>query len=596
MTEPSRTSTFSVFRNRDFSFLWTGQLVSTIGNSLTSLAASIVVYRQTGSALSVGLMLMATALPTLFVGPIAGVFVDRMDRKRIMILADVLRAFLILLIPFLAAINIAWLYILVMLTSAVGQFFDPAHASVLPEIASDDELAAANSFIAISSFGATAVGFAAAGLIASQFDIKWAFYFDTLTFLLSALCIYMVRIKPLEVEGDLSVSSVVNNLREGVRFLVDNTYLRSLLIITVPVLFAVGLWNTLLLPFSEVALHATEFEFGVQEGMTSIGFVLGSFLMARIANRLREGQWIIIGYLIMGAVGLLYSQVVSIPIAIGLVMIVGFINAPGVIARKLIIQRQTPRELRGRVNSAFFVVRDVILLFGMAAAGLADFIDIRLLVLFCGIIWLGSGALAFVLPGLGKPEVEWRRALDVLRAAPKIPQLGVGKPATLADFDLLMTHLPVLGTLSAGDRDGFIQDSQVESVDADKTIIAEGETGDEVYFVLSGLAVASIPTEAGEFRLLSRMGPGDFFGEIAALTGLPRTADVVAREAMTLLQVPAASIKNLMTHPRFRYLFQSKLIERLSKTHDADLPRLMGWDQAALREIRISGDEGEART
>jgi MFS family permease len=576
--------------------LWTGQLVSTIGNSLTSLAASIVVYRQTGSALSVGLMLMATALPTLFVGPIAGVFVDRMDRKRIMILADVLRAFIILLIPFLAPINIAWLYILVMLTSAVGQFFDPAHASVLPEIASDDELAAANSFIAISSFGATAIGFAAAGLIASQFDIKWAFYFDTLTFLLSALCIYRVRIKPLEVEGDLNVSNVVNNLREGVRFLVNNTYLRSLLIITVPVLFAVGLWNTLLLPFSEVALNATEFEFGVQEGMTSIGFVLGSFLMARIANRLREGSWIILGYLIMGVVGLLYSQVVSIPIAIGLVMIVGFINAPGVIARKLIIQRQTPRELRGRVNSAFFVVRDVILLFGMAAAGLADFIDIRLLVLFCGIIWLGSGGLAFVLPGLGKPEVEWRRALDVLRVAPRIPQLGGGKPATLADFDLLMTHLPLLGTLSDEDRDSFIRDAQVESVDAEKTIIAEGETGDEVYFVLSGMAVASIPTEAGEFRLLSRMGPGDFFGEIAALTGLPRTADVVAREDMTLLQAPAVNIKALMTHPRFRYLFQSKLIERLSKTHDTDLPRLFGWDQAALREIRITGEKGEART
>jgi len=589
-SDTSSASTFAVFRNRDFSFLWTGQLVSTIGNSLTSLAASIVVYRLTGSALSVGLMLMATALPTLFVGPIAGVFVDRMDRKRIMILADVLRAFLILLIPFLAAINIAWLYILVMLTSAVGQFFDPAHASVLPEIASDDELAAANSFIAISSFGATAVGFAAAGLIASQFEIKWAFYFDTLTFLLSALCIYMVRIKPLEVEGDLSVSSVVNNLREGVRFLVDNMYLRSLLIITVPVLFAVGLWNTLLLPFSEVALHATEFEFGVQEGMTSIGFVLGSFLMARIANRLREGQWIIIGYLIMGTVGLLYSQVVSIPMAIGLVMIVGFINAPGVIARKLIIQRQTPRELRGRVNSAFFVVRDVILLFGMAAAGLADFIDIRLLVLVCGLIWLGSGVLAFMLPGLGKPEIEWRRALDVLRAAPRISQVEEGRAATLADFDMLMIHLPLLGTLSADDRDLFIRDAQVESVDAEKTIIAEGETGDEVYFVLSGMAVASIPTEAGEFRSLSRMGPGDFFGEIAALTGLPRTADVVARDDMTLLMAPAVNIKALMTHPRFRYLFQSKLIERLSKTHDADLPRLMGWDQAALREIRITGE------
>ena len=82
------TSPFAIFRNRNFTLLWTGQLVSTIGNALASLAASILVYRLTGSALSVGLMLMATAVPSIFVGLIAGVFVDRYDRKRIMIAAD----------------------------------------------------------------------------------------------------------------------------------------------------------------------------------------------------------------------------------------------------------------------------------------------------------------------------------------------------------------------------------------------------------------------------------------------------------------------------------------------------------------------------
>ncbi|NIT03095.1 MAG: MFS transporter, partial [Candidatus Latescibacteria bacterium] len=71
-----------MFRNRNFTFIWIGQLVSTIGNALTSLAASIVVFRLTGSALSVGLMLMATAVPSLLVGLVAGVFVDRFDRKR----------------------------------------------------------------------------------------------------------------------------------------------------------------------------------------------------------------------------------------------------------------------------------------------------------------------------------------------------------------------------------------------------------------------------------------------------------------------------------------------------------------------------------
>jgi len=256
-----RPSTFAVFRNRNFTFLWLGQLVSTIGSALTSLAASIVVFRLTGSALSVGLMLIATSAPTLILGLIAGVFVDRYDRKRIMIIADLARAFVVILIPFLIPYGIAWLYILVMMTSVIGQFFDPAHSSVVPEVASDEELAAANSFMAISAFGSTAVGFAAAGLIASKFPIEWAFYLDGLTFIISGLCIVAVRIAPLEVEGETTIRVIGKNLRAGMNFLVNNTLLRSLLMVSIPILLGFGLWNSLLLPFAERALHASEFEF-----------------------------------------------------------------------------------------------------------------------------------------------------------------------------------------------------------------------------------------------------------------------------------------------------------------------------------------------
>src|SRR5512147_943653 len=101
MAQTKTTSPFAVFRKRNFSLLWTGQLVSTMGSALTSLAASIYIFRLTGSALSVGLMLMATAAPSLLVGLFAGVFVDRYDRKKIMITADILRAVLILLVPVL---------------------------------------------------------------------------------------------------------------------------------------------------------------------------------------------------------------------------------------------------------------------------------------------------------------------------------------------------------------------------------------------------------------------------------------------------------------------------------------------------------------
>src|SRR5512136_3358615 len=220
---PSKpTSPFSVFRHRNFSLMWTGQLVSTIGSALTSLAASIYVYRLTnGSAMSVGLMLMATAAPSLLVGLFAGVLVDRFDRRKIMLAADLARAVLVFLIPFLVPLSVIWLYVIVMLTSAIGQFFDPAQESVLPEVATERELAAANSLMAISSFGSTAIGFAASGLIASAADIRWAFYLDAFSFLVSAACLLFIRIKPLEAEEAASMAVVVRNLSAGLRFLFD---------------------------------------------------------------------------------------------------------------------------------------------------------------------------------------------------------------------------------------------------------------------------------------------------------------------------------------------------------------------------------------
>ena len=254
----ARLSPFAVFRNKNFSRMWTGQLVSTIGTALTSLAASILVFRLTDSAMSVGLMLMATAAPSLLVGLFAGVVVDRYDRKKIMLAADLIRAVLVFLIPFLVPHNIIWLYVIVMLTSAIGQFFDPAQESVLPEVASEQELAAANSLMAISSFGATAVGFAASGLIASAANINLAFYLDAATFLFSAACIFLIRVKPLQAEEDTSAAVVFKNLKAGLSQLFDTPILRSLFTAQVPTLLAFGLSNALLLPFAIKALKATE--------------------------------------------------------------------------------------------------------------------------------------------------------------------------------------------------------------------------------------------------------------------------------------------------------------------------------------------------
>jgi DHA3 family macrolide efflux protein-like MFS transporter len=581
-------SPLAVFRNRAFSLLWTGQLVSTIGSSLSSLAASILVFQRTNSALSVGLMLMATAAPSLLVGLVAGVFVDRYDRRRIMIVSDVLRAGLALLIPLLAPLNIIWLYVIVALSSAIGQFFEPAHSSMLPEVATDEELGAANSLIAISSFGSTAIGFAASGLIASRYDIAWAFYADAATFLISALAIMLIRVKPLEAPSeDASLAVVGRNLMAGLRYLFDTPILRSLLLSSVPVLIGFGLSNALLLPFAIRALGATEFEYGLQEGLTSVGFVVGSLLMANLADRWREGQWISLGFLGMGLAGAAYAFTTSIPLAILIVALSGFLNAPPAIARRLIIQRHSPREMRGRVSSAFFVSRDVLFLVGMGLAGLADVIDVRWMYLISALMILVAGVWVLVLPGLGQPAAEWRRAMSLLLQAPaSLGGLGLGRAASLADLDALAGVLPGLAALGARDRQGLAASSRVLEAPSGAQIVRHGEASDSAYFVLAGRAVAGLATPEGGYRDLGTLEPGDFFGEIAALTGAARTANVVADAPTTLLQVPAAALRAMMANPALSQLVLGKMTERLARTYISDLPRFGGLDQEALKDLR----------
>ena len=589
-----RPSPFSVFRKRDFRLLWSAQLVSTIGTALTDLAAGILVFRLTGSALSVGLMFMATSIPTLFIGLIAGVFVDRYDRRKIMVIADLLRAAIVFSIPFLIQLNILFLYLAVAAVSSISQFFNPANDAVLPEVATDEELTAANSWIMISSFGSTSIGFALSGLLATAFDIHWAFYLDALTFLFSALCLVFVRVGKIQVEGDTSVGVVIANLKEGVSTLVRTPLLRSLFLTGVPVYLAFGLWNVLLLPFAIKALHATEFEYGLQEGLTSVGFVVGSLLMARFAERFREGSWIVVSTIAMGIAGILYGVASSILIAIVLVAISGFFNAPSSISRRVLMQRNTPRELRGRVFSAFAVARDVVFLIGIALAGLADIIDVRILIVASSFVLILAGLWTAIVPGLGQPAAEWRRAMSALRGAAAAPAAPLAvRPATLADFDRLAGHLPALARLTNEQRRALIGASRVREIAAGTTIVGEGQVGDAAYFILDGQAVAGTPAEDGGYRSLSSMSAGDFFGEIAALTGSRRTATVVAEQPTTVVEVPAATLRGLMSVPELGSLFLSKLTERLNRTNTADLPRFSGIDQASLRDLRTPRPSAE---
>jgi MFS family permease len=578
---------FAIFRNRFFVYLWTGQLVSTIGDALTSLAAGIIVFQRTGSILNVGIMLMVSSVPTLVFGLIAGVFVDRFDRKMIMIVSVIIRAALVAAIPISLSLSgdILWLYVIVLLSASVQQFFDPANDSVLPEIATDEELGAANSLMAIAQFGSTAIGFAMAGLLIG-INQDLVFYIDAGTFLFAGLMIWLVTIRPLEVEERTTVGDVVRNLAVGGRYILGTPILRSMSLLRTPVMVVFGLQNVLLLPFAITVLQATEFEYGLQEGFTSVGFVLGSLLMARYADRIREGSWLVLSFLGMGIASLAYALSSNVWLAIGLIGVTGILNAPSFVASRLINQRNTPREMRGRVFSTSYVIRDVVYLVGMGLAGLADVWDVRIMFAVSSSILILTALGGALLPGIGQPAAEWRRTITLLRTAPKAA-LGAVRPVTVADLEALGRYIPALAGLPQRDRDALVSSGRVVTAEAGTAITKAGERGESAYFILSGRVAVGVATESGDYRSLASIGGGDVIGEIAALTGSARTADVVAEERTELIEVPAGTLRQLMALPDFSSLVLGKMTERLARTASiGDLPRFGRLDQQALRELR----------
>jgi CRP-like cAMP-binding protein len=340
-----------------------------------------------------------------------------------------------------------------------------------------------------------------------------------------------------------------------------------------------------LLPFTQQVLGATDFQYGMQEALTSVGFVFGSLMMARHNERHDEGQWIIISLLGWGVVGTLYAISSSLPIAIILITISGFIDAPWKVANRTLIQRNTERKIRGRVFGAFMTISHVVLLVGMGTAGLADILGVRVMMLVATGISLAGGLIAVVAPGIGRPAAEWLRAINFLHRAGEAPRLETGRIATLADMERLIGLLPALSGLSAEDRHSLLKRTRYIEAPEGVAIIRYGESSDAAYFILEGRAVAG-REENGKERILEVMNPGDFFGEIAALTGVPRTANVITDQPAALLRVPATTLREMSKNPELNRIFISKMTERMLRTNAIEMRKVMSNDQQVLHELR----------
>jgi len=223
---------FEPLRSRDYRRLWIGQLISVMGDKVDQIALGILVYEATGSGLQMGIVLAISMLPAALFGMFAGAYVDRFDKRRTMLVADLVRAVLVLSVPLVAEYSIAAVYAVALAVATVSLFFEPAKLSLIPKLVDEDELMAANSLDSATVSAAELVGLAfAAGLVAGL-GYRLAFVFDAVTFLASALFILAIRHREdLEGAGSEQVNGLFADVAEGLRYISRHDTLRDLLVV-----------------------------------------------------------------------------------------------------------------------------------------------------------------------------------------------------------------------------------------------------------------------------------------------------------------------------------------------------------------------------
>ncbi len=561
-------------KKQGISSIWIGRMISSTGTALSSLAASILVYQLENTASSVGLMLIVIVGSVLLTGMVGKKFVDRSDGKWVLIAAGLLQAALVFLLPILALMSIARLYLFMLLISVMGKLCNLASERLLLETEVGKKASETSPLTTIVTFSSVAIGFAVAGVIAQAQDIPWAFYLSAGLFLCQVVCILFFRQPAIPVGSNARTANPVQ--KQSRRLLFESPVLRSLTFASIPAWIGFGLIYTLLLPFAMRALKASIFEYGLLEGLAALGFLAGSLLLAALIKQMRESAWMAIGLILAAILGIAVSFL-STPLLAIIGLSAGFFEyALSAAGRQQLIQPNTPSEMRKNVNDIFSSTQAFCFLVGMAAAGLADWVDVRSMFLIGSLLLLGSGIWALFLPSSRPAVVDWKRAHELLRTATSSQIFGVSRPAMLADLDTLVSLMPSLAGLSQPDRQSLIGQARLIEAASGATIIQHGETGESGFFIISGKAVAGVATGEGSYNAFSSLKAGDYFGEIDSLSKAAQKADVVIEENASLLQVPADVLRDFIDKPAISRLMLAGQSEPKKSISIDELPRFAG--------------------
>lgn len=411
-----------------FTALWTGQLVSALGDRIHQVALAFVVYDATSSAIAVGAIFLVATLPNLLFGPIAGALVDRWDHREVMIVSDLLRAGLVLLIPLAAVSNLALAYPLVFLVTTVSIFFRPAKGAILPRIVASDDLVAANSAMWVGETFADIGGYVIAGLFVALLgsQLPLAFWMDSVTYVASALLIASISVAPLdkarravgvgvmaasEAAGASAgrfrraVAAIRAELTEGWRFLRDEPVLLANTLQATAGQFMLGIFLVLTPVYAAEVLDRGAFSdreaYGFLEGALGLGNLVGGFLIGLVGSRLALGRMVIIGYVVTGAMVALLALVGNLGAAMAIAFGAGAGNLAFVIPSQTLLQRRTPPELLGRVLGLRFSLVFGAMTFAMGIGGvLGEWFGAAPVLGVFGLVTVAAGLAGLLVPAV----------------------------------------------------------------------------------------------------------------------------------------------------------------------------------------------------
>lgn len=410
----------ATLQNRNFALLWTGGLISMIGNWILIAAMPFHIYTLTESALATSGFLIAYLIPGILFASVAGVFVDRWDRKRTMLITSLVQAAVILVLVLVQSVEWVWVvYVVGFIESTLGHFFSPAENALLPRLVGEEHLVSANSLNAMNDNLGRLIGPAVGGALLGVVGFSSVIVADSASYLIAAVLISFVAAPERKTAGtegeetaDDGTVTAGDQLRQlweewlGGMNLVRNDRVLSAVFLVIGVgLFGDAIISALLVPFVQDVVEVGAVEFGWMMTARGLGGIIGGLLLAQIGTKLSPSKLLTYGMLISGAIILFLVNVPIYWVALIGLTIVGIPAVAWMVSIQTILQSATDEAYLGRIFGAFGTTTTLLMLFGsFLGGGMGDLIGVPFLLNSGGVCYIVGGIIAVFL--LVRPGVE----------------------------------------------------------------------------------------------------------------------------------------------------------------------------------------------